>query len=583
MKHIYLSLLFINLGIQGYSQTKVLTSEEAFSSYKQISAAMNMSFPKDQYETYKRASYSDEKLETYLSQHFKCLDLLPLIKGQYCLKLDSYLHSGNWFREIGFPKESIKSYKEFFSYYKENEKYLTPTEKHKFIEMRSYAYAILADNYAKVSYLDSAALQHKTNIKFTKQFNIISYPSAINNYGIFLFQNKKKADSALVYFKEAYKITKNKFPQHTLLGSIRDNIADIYVNNEQLEKAKPLYKVNFDFFKQAINEKSYTKDIPRLISAGSQYIVTSLKLGDLKDAETVYLPLVRIVHNNTNIVATLPNSELEFLKAKELLFTAQNNSKAAYETSKSIRQISDSLKVEETKIDKEWQEQHNTIALGRVKLKFEIDRIQNENKIKNQRLNLWIITLTSSSILILLLSLFLRRRQHLLNAKNKQLLAEQTLENTALKVEQLNSEIKSKERDLSDFAINLTHHQKWAEVLADKIGIIKVAKTKNQHELLLDLEQEIKNKITFDVGTKVFFERLDKLSDLFYNELSKSFPNLSKNEIRLCSLIRLKMDSRNIATLQNITLASLNTSRYRLRKKLGLSEAIDLDGFIQHL
>ena len=43
------------------------------------------------------------------------------------------------------------------------------------------------------------------------------------------------------------------------------------------------------------------------------------------------------------------------------------------------------------------------------------------------------------------------------------------------------------------------------------------------------------------------------------------------------------MDSRSIATLQNITLASLNTSRYRLRKKLNLSEDVDLDDFIQNL
>ena len=55
-----------------------------------------------------------------------------------------------------------------------------------------------------------------------------------------------------------------------------------------------------------------------------------------------------------------------------------------------------------------------------------------------------------------------------------------------------------------------------------------------------------------------------------------------KNQLRLCSLIRLKMTSRNIAILQNITHASLNTSRYRLRKKLKLTEDDDLDNFVQN-
>jgi len=43
------------------------------------------------------------------------------------------------------------------------------------------------------------------------------------------------------------------------------------------------------------------------------------------------------------------------------------------------------------------------------------------------------------------------------------------------------------------------------------------------------------------------------------------------------------MDSRSIANLQNITIASLNTSRYRVRKKLNLSEDTDLDSFIQNI
>lgn len=101
--------------------------------------------------------------------------------------------------------------------------------------------------------------------------------------------------------------------------------------------------------------------------------------------------------------------------------------------------------------------------------------------------------------------------------------------------------------------------------------------------MLHDLEQVIENKITFDQDTKLFFERLDKLSDAFYSQLMTNYPNLSKNEIQLCSLIRLKMDSRSIATLQNITNASLNTSRYRLRKKLELADDVNLDDFIQQL
>jgi hypothetical protein len=129
------------------------------------------------------------------------------------------------------------------------------------------------------------------------------------------------------------------------------------------------------------------------------------------------------------------------------------------------------------------------------------------------------------------------------------LLAEQKLENSALKVEQLNSEIKSKERDLSDFAIRLTKDQDWGKELADWLEAIKKESSEERDIVTKLLEQTIANKISVDSYTLDFFNRLDKLSDSFYSKLTNSYSNLCKNEIRLCSLIRLKIESCSIATL----------------------------------
>jgi len=218
--------------------------------------------------------------------------------------------------------------------------------------------------------------------------------------------------------------------------------------------------------------------------------------------------------------------------------------------------------------------------MERVELNSKLEHLQQENKIKSQRLILWLAIISFPIVIILLIY---RRKQRIINARNKQLIAEKTLENTKFKVEQLNSEIKSKERDLSDFALNLSQNKEWIELLANKIDSLKKANSSEIDQLIEDLETEIQNKIAFENSTNDFFERVDKLSDSFYKKLNQLFPNLSKNEIRLCSLIRLRIESRSIATLQNISLTSLNTSRYRLRKKLQLSEDIDLDDFIQNI
>ncbi|MCX7549579.1 tetratricopeptide repeat protein [Xanthomarina sp. F2636L] len=544
---------------------------------------MDQTFPEDEYKTYKRESFSEQQLQTYLSQHFQRLDLLPYIEGRHVFKINNYLHSGNWFRQLGFPKESNKWYKKFFDYYNAHEQDLKTFERDSLVTMIIFSHSILAENYANMGFLDSAALEHKKNIKFAKELNIISTPSAYNNYGLFLYWNKNELDSALVYFNKAYSLTKRNFPNHIFLGSIRDNLADIYLELDQPEKARLLYKKNFDFYLKTKDEESNQLDIPRYISAGTQLVKTEIKLNLLNNAKQTFAELQKNLFETEFKNKISSKSRLEFLKAQEDLFIAQNNYEAAYKVSLNRNRIKDSLNAISKIADRKWQDELNTISLDRVALNFKIDRIEKENKINNQRSKLWIVSLTSSLVLILMLSLFLRRRQHIINAKNKQLLAEQELELTAVKNTQLKSEIESKQRDLSDFAINLTQNQEWAKELAEKIKDIHKASSNEQKSLLADLEQDIKNKTEVDIETKDFYERLDKLSDSFYKELTHQFPNLSKNEIRLCSLIRLKMDSRSIATLQNITLASLNTSRYRLRKKLNLQENIDLDDFIQNI
>lgn len=581
LKYMFL-LIFLVVSYFCYAQ-ETLTSGDALKEYEAITAAMEKSFSVTDYKTFRRESFSEQQLQTYLSQLFKRLDLLPKIKDHYAFKLYSYLHAGNWFREIGFPKESIKWYNVFFEYYDTYSNKLPTDTLDKMFEDITYSYGTLADNYARIGKLDSAALVHKKNIRFVKSHNNIYNPSAYNNYGLFFYWHKKDLDSALVYFNKAYQITKENFPNHSLLGSIRDNLADVYTDRNQPEKALHLYKANFDLYSTLKNEKTKQYDLPRLISAGAQLIETELKLNQLEQAEQTSKRLQNIIVNPKFKNSVNPSSLLEVLKAQGALYRAQNNFKQAYAVALKQIVLTDSLNTVSKIADKKWQEELNTISLDRVALNFKIDRIKKENELSRQRLKLWVISIVSISIIGFLIALFYRRKGLITMAKDKQLIAEQNFKLTHLENKQLQSEIESKKRDLSDFAISLTHNQEWAKELADKIKNIKNANSKKQKELIADLEQDIRNKTTVDGDTQEFYERLDKLSDSFYNELTSQFPKLSNNEIRLCSLIRLKMDSRSIATLQNITLASLNTSRYRLRKKLNLQEDIDLDDFIQNI
>jgi len=57
----------------------------------------------------------------------------------------------------------------------------------------------------------------------------------------------------------------------------------------------------------------------------------------------------------------------------------------------------------------------------------------------------------------------------------------------------------------------------------------------------------------------------------FYKNLESCHPNLSPSEKRLCSFLRLNLNTKDIAYLTHNTVGSIETARIRLRKKLGLS------------
>ena len=66
----------------------------------------------------------------------------------------------------------------------------------------------------------------------------------------------------------------------------------------------------------------------------------------------------------------------------------------------------------------------------------------------------------------------------------------------------------------------------------------------------------------------------------FRRKLLKAHPELTANDLELVSLMMQNSTSKEIARELNITPGSVNTARYRLRKKLGLQKGEDLLKFL---
>jgi len=96
-----------------------------------------------------------------------------------------------------------------------------------------------------------------------------------------------------------------------------------------------------------------------------------------------------------------------------------------------------------------------------------------------------------------------------------------------------------------------------------------------------DLIKVLKEKDRTIVRLKLKLKQLDPEGEQeFLCRLKKEYPNLSSNDLRICTLLRQNLSTKEVAQNLAIGADSANKARYRIRKKLGLSRKYDLIQFI---
>ncbi|WP_010419198.1 two-component regulator propeller domain-containing protein [Anaerophaga thermohalophila] len=79
---------------------------------------------------------------------------------------------------------------------------------------------------------------------------------------------------------------------------------------------------------------------------------------------------------------------------------------------------------------------------------------------------------------------------------------------------------------------------------------------------------------------KSFETSFDVLHNDFLRRITETFPKITHKDLRLVSYIRMNYSNKEIAEMLNISLRSVESSRYRLRKKMNLASDINLNDYI---
>ena len=142
--------------------------------------------------------------------------------------------------------------------------------------------------------------------------------------------------------------------------------------------------------------------------------------------------------------------------------------------------------------------------------------------------------------------------------------------------------------------LELELQTKSSEVAGKSLSIAKQSEMIENIQSILDsekdfnkLKSEIKKAIKINEVNKheweIFESNLNQIHNEFIINLSKKFPNLTQKDIKLCIYLKMNLSSKEIAPMMNISFRGVELHRYRLRKKLNLSQEENLSRFLLNL
>ena len=211
----------------------------------------------------------------------------------------------------------------------------------------------------------------------------------------------------------------------------------------------------------------------------------------------------------------------------------------------------------------------------------EIRDLQNAKKV-----NLIVTIATVIVILLLVFSVFLilsRQRIKLENLGAQKQLMEAELKNRKMEETQLKLDIEIKSKELSTQVLHVIQKNQLLENLKSQLEEISKDEKRDQKKQLRHVIQQINLNFNNDSYWLEFRQLFEQIHHSFFDNLNRKFPGLTATDLKLISLLKMNMDSADMAAMLAISQDSLRIARYRLRKKLDLDQGENLVAFLQSI
>lgn len=379
------------------------------------------------------------------------------------------------------------------------------------------------------------------------------------------YRRIKKLDSALVCYEKAKEIY-TRLKNEEKLFSIKGNMSVLYSAKGDQDQAVRLAKECIAYHTKEKNKES-------LCNAYSN-VASFYRKKKEYETSLFYYNLAQKIAKEEGYKHRLMN----IYKSKGIVYDRLGNYKEAYSLSKQYKRISDAIFNNEN--EKRIAEMEYEFNLYKQQLAFDNEKTKLDLSTKAERKEkiLYFVLFLIAVFSGVLITRLIRK-----NTKQRIEIAIANLEKEQIEKQHLNKELKSKTGDIKKIvADNRIRQELQKQVLDEVKHIIRLEDEKERTLALKSLNASLLSQVAKYESSLQVQEYLNDVDANFKILLETNFTSLNDKERNLLCLMKLGLKANDISILQNTTLASLKSTRYRIRKKLDIDSGVDIIGFIEN-
>lgn len=402
---------------------------------------------------------------------------------------------------------------------------------------------IFAYTYSQLNDTRRAVTYYKKLLTFyQKQKKQVETVKAFNNLGN-AYLVLSKLDSSRYYFEKGLSTFEN-YDNPVLKAFVFSNFGKLnFLEGNHVKAESYLLEANDILKKNNIDDKKSNYQVN--YNLANFYIETGNPEKALLYARNVgnYVVPNAVSFDDTNYLRTL-------YKAYQL----NKDYKHSTETFKKYDSIRDLLNVEEKAVNVE-----------RLKVKHDYELQKRLDTIEQDRKNMQYAVMVIILLLVLVICILL-----LINFRNKAeklRLEKKLIEN---REKELEIDNQMKEKMLVYKSMEQSKIEEIFKSLLEQVNVLKSKLKDSEIDEVSRIINEIKLNTKQDSWGDFEYHFLN-IHESFYENLDRKHPGLTNYDKRLAAMLKLKLSTKEISNLLNVTPKTIENSRTRLRKKMNLT------------